>query len=208
MKLVTYRSAGGDTRIGVLADDLTTIIDLDRAHQARRGASYPAFADMLALIDGGTQALDVARNVVETTNGEGIEGACSDLAETTLLAPVPEPRQMRDCLAFEQHLIQAREQRYRKLAARAADPEAAWAKFEASGQLAAPDIWYRQPIYYKQNRFSVVGPETEIAWPRYRSARQCFRSNGRRRNSETSSASRPGARVRSWRRWRRPPSSP
>lgn len=30
-----------------------------------------------------------------------------------------------------------------------------------------PEVWYKQPIYYKANRFSFVGHETEAVWPRY-----------------------------------------
>ena len=30
-----------------------------------------------------------------------------------------------------------------------------------------PAVWYDQPIYYKANRFSVVGPEADVRWPSY-----------------------------------------
>jgi 2-keto-4-pentenoate hydratase/2-oxohepta-3-ene-1,7-dioic acid hydratase in catechol pathway len=30
-----------------------------------------------------------------------------------------------------------------------------------------PAVWYEQPIYYKANRFSVVGPDAEVRWPAY-----------------------------------------
>jgi 2-keto-4-pentenoate hydratase/2-oxohepta-3-ene-1,7-dioic acid hydratase in catechol pathway len=28
-------------------------------------------------------------------------------------------------------------------------------------------VWYEQPLYYKCNRFSVIGPEADIQWPSY-----------------------------------------
>jgi 2-keto-4-pentenoate hydratase/2-oxohepta-3-ene-1,7-dioic acid hydratase in catechol pathway len=30
-----------------------------------------------------------------------------------------------------------------------------------------PSVWYEQPIYYKANRFSVVGPDADVCWPAY-----------------------------------------
>src|SRR3546814_20712815 len=30
-----------------------------------------------------------------------------------------------------------------------------------------PPVWYRQPIYYKCNRLSVVGTGADIQWPSY-----------------------------------------
>jgi 2-keto-4-pentenoate hydratase/2-oxohepta-3-ene-1,7-dioic acid hydratase in catechol pathway len=28
-------------------------------------------------------------------------------------------------------------------------------------------VWYEQPIYYKANRFSVVGADADVRWPAY-----------------------------------------
>jgi len=52
-------------------------------------------------------------------------------------------------------------------AAQAPDPVAAMADMERTGKFAVPEVWYRQPIYYKCNRFAVCGPGTEVVWPRY-----------------------------------------
>ena len=30
-----------------------------------------------------------------------------------------------------------------------------------------PEVWYKQPIYYKTNRMSIVGHETDVEWPAY-----------------------------------------
>ena len=72
-----------------------------------------------------------------------------------LLAPVPEPRQMRDFLCFEKHLRQARANRYLFTGGERGDP----AKMEI------PKVWYEQPIYYKCNRFSVIGTGADVLWP-------------------------------------------
>jgi 2-keto-4-pentenoate hydratase/2-oxohepta-3-ene-1,7-dioic acid hydratase in catechol pathway len=167
MKLVTYRGANGAARIGSLLDDRGIVVDLARGDALLGGAAPDAFRDMLALIDGGPAALERAARVSATVTERGLDAATVALDAIRLLAPVPEPRQMRDCLCFEKHFIQARGQRYRKLAASAPDPAAALRKFEQDGVLSVPQVWYDQPIYYKQNRFSVVGPDTDILWPRY-----------------------------------------
>jgi len=167
MKLVTFTGTLPDARIGALAGNDDTIVDLASGYEALKSASNPAFGDMQALIESGPRTLDDARRVAETVMRDGISEAQLDLGSVSLLAPVPRPLQMRDCLAFEKHFVQARQARYRKLAAAAPDPDAAWHEFEESGVMSVPEIWYQQPLYYKQNRLSVVGPEAEVVWPRY-----------------------------------------
>lgn len=108
---------------------------------------------MLALIDGGPDALDRARSLAASPKSVVVP-----LAGQKLLAPVPEPRQMRDCLCFEKHIRQASAaMQMRAAPGTTVDPD----------KIAVPDVWYQQPIYYKGNRFSVVGPEADIQWPSY-----------------------------------------
>jgi 2-keto-4-pentenoate hydratase/2-oxohepta-3-ene-1,7-dioic acid hydratase in catechol pathway len=71
---------------------------------------------------------------------------------------VPEPRQMRDFLIFEQHIRQARATRNRLTAnGLPTDP----------AQIELPRVWYEEPIYYKCNRFSVVGTGVDVVMPGY-----------------------------------------
>jgi 2-keto-4-pentenoate hydratase/2-oxohepta-3-ene-1,7-dioic acid hydratase in catechol pathway len=165
MKLVTFLDAAGPARVGALVRP-DTIVDLARGDRLL-GGDGGAFRDMLALIDGGPAALDRARKIEAVCVARGLGEALVEAGAVRLLAPVPEPRQMRDCLSFEKHLVQARGQRFKKMAAQSPDPAAAWRRFEESGVMAIPKVWYEQPIYYKQNRFSVVGTETDVLWPRY-----------------------------------------
>lgn len=79
------------------------------------------------------------------------------LAGLRLLAPLPEPRQLRDCMVYEKHLKQASVQGQKLMGVE--NPEAT-----------IPPVWYRQPIYYKGNRFSVVGTGADIRWPAYAQA--------------------------------------
>ena len=144
MKLTTFETNGA-RHIGVLLADGTTIADFTASSPA------PHFRDMLALIDGGAAALDEARAILASPK------ATASLAAVKLLAPVPEPRQMRDFLCFEKHFRQARANMHLFGIESERDP----AKVEI------PPVWYEQPIYYKCNRFSVVGTGTDVIVPRY-----------------------------------------
>lgn len=146
MKLVTFE-ASGKRHIGALLADGNTIADF-----TAWAPSAPHFADMLALIDGGDAAMAEARALVASPKATTVA-----LSDVRLLAPVPEPRQMRDFLCFEQHLRQARANRYLFGGGDPVDP----------ATIELPQIWYDQPIYYKCNRFSVIGTGQDVLWPRY-----------------------------------------
>ncbi len=144
MKLVTFETQGA-RHIGALLPGEREAVDLTA------GDTAPYFRDMLALIDGGNAALDHARRLVQQPK------ARVDLAAVRLLAPVPEPRQMRDFIVFEQHIRNARAIMPTFRGGERLDP----AKVEI------PKVWYEQPIYYKCNRFSVIGTGADVLWPRY-----------------------------------------
>ena len=144
MKLLTYVAADGRDRVGALDATGQGIIDL--------GDLFP---DMLALIDGGADALVRARAAV------GAGRATRPLAGTRLRAPVPVPRQIRDGMAFEAHVRNAG-RTVAKMRAGVFAPV-----LLALGIPKVPAVWYQQPIYYKSNRFSVVGHETDVVWPSY-----------------------------------------
>lgn len=147
MKLVTFVASDGAPHIGALTDDLAGIVDFTRSDPS------PWFRDMLALIDGGPKAFDQARALRESAGAVVVPAR-----EQRLLAPVPEPRQMRDCLCFEKHLRQAR--------AALMSRDSPGAPVDPAS-ITLPEVWYKQPIYYKCNRFSVIGPDTDIVWPSY-----------------------------------------
>jgi len=144
MKLITFIQESAREKVGALLDDLKTIVDLS-----------DHFQSILEIIDGDDAALSTARDAVvkkeKTVSMDAIR----------LLAPVPRPRQMRDCMLFEKHLKQAGE-------------HIARSRFGVFGNLLVslgfpkiPQVWYDQPIYYKANRFSVIGPEQDVIWPSY-----------------------------------------
>lgn len=145
MKLVTFDLPDGARHIGAMLDG-QRLVDFTASSKSR------SLQNMLSLIDGGEAALDEARQWVRDP------GVVRELPNVTLAAPLPEPRQMRDFLCFEKHFRQARANRHWF---GAADSERDPAKVEI------PQVWYEEPIYYKCNRFSVVGTGTDIINPAY-----------------------------------------
>jgi 2-keto-4-pentenoate hydratase/2-oxohepta-3-ene-1,7-dioic acid hydratase in catechol pathway len=108
--------------------------------------------DMLDLLTNG----EVGRNAVdeamahlgsraddpELTGPEG-ERLTYDMHEIRLLAPLPRPNSIRDCLAFEEHVK------------------------NSLGSQGIPPAWYEIPIYYKGNPDTVAGPGDDVVWPSY-----------------------------------------
>ena len=146
MKLASF-TRGGHKSIGVVEPADGQILDLGKASEIVSGQRHPAFANMLALIDFAGPGLEAARKLA----AQWPAAASVPLDTVRLLAPLPEPRQMRDCLTFELHLRNAIAQSEKRTGVKRPFPE----------------VWYKQPIYYKSNRFSVAGPETDVVWPAY-----------------------------------------
>ena len=146
MKLATFDS-GGAPRLGAVIDGDRRMLDLGGAFRRRHGHREPALDSMLALIDAG----DAGRAVADALVADPPEEDVVAVAGTRLLAPLPEPRQIRDFLCFEEHLRNSFAQAERM----------------TGRTFSIPPVWYEQPIYYKANRFSVVGPDADIVWPHY-----------------------------------------
>ena len=162
MKLATFRSAGQEKIGAVHANDIK-VFDLAAA-AVRDGAAEPAFASMLALIDAGPRALDRARAIFDKHGKDATLSA--DVSAVDILAPVPEPRQMRDGMSFPLHILQA-PRGQQKLAARARGDMAELARIDAEPLGELPEVYRKQPIFYITNRFSVRGTNTTVKWPRY-----------------------------------------
>lgn len=146
MKLATFIAPDGAEHIGALLPGEQALADFTASDAA------PQFRDMLALIDGGAAALEAARRLLANPR---ITHALSALS---LMAPLPRPRRLRDCLCFEKHFRQSRANRYLfGIGTARLDP--------ATVEL--PKVWYERPIYYKGNHFSVVGSGAEVHWPAY-----------------------------------------
>ncbi|WFU13729.1 fumarylacetoacetate hydrolase family protein [Bradyrhizobium sp. CB3481] len=162
MKLATFKS-GGQEKIGLVHGGDTLLFDLAAA-ASRAGGANPAFASMLALIDAGEGALEQAAKLFDQHGKD--ESLSAPVSGAEILAPVPEPRQMRDGMSFPLHILQAPRGQL-KLAARARNDMAELARIEAEPLGELPEVYRRQPIYYITNRFSVRGTNTTVKWPRY-----------------------------------------
>lgn len=146
VKLVTFQVRNGRPRAGALLAG-GRILDLQAAHRRRYGKSSTRLASVLAVVEGGDDALSVATFLMKKPAKECVVSQ----SEARLLAPIPCPPQMRDFLCFEKHLVQA---------------------FEAVARLRGtpariPQIWYERPIFYHPNRFSVCGTQADVPWPAY-----------------------------------------
>lgn len=147
MKLATFKR-DGHTSLGVVDTARSQILDLAKASAvASNEAANPAFASMLALIDAGGSGLDQARALA----AEWPAAAAVPIDSVGLMSPIPEPRQMRDCLTFELHL--------RNAIAQSAKQTGVTRPF--------PEVWFKQPIYYKANRFATIGTGQNVEWPAY-----------------------------------------
>jgi 2-keto-4-pentenoate hydratase/2-oxohepta-3-ene-1,7-dioic acid hydratase in catechol pathway len=162
VKLATLRS-GGREKIGLVHDNDSRLFDLAAAAD-REGKSNPAFASMLSLIDAGSPALDQARKLFDKSGKD--ESLSENVAAAEILAPIPEPRQMRDGMSFPLHILQAPRGQL-KLSARAKNDMAELARIDAEPLGDLPEVYRKQPIYYITNRFSVRGTNTTVKWPRY-----------------------------------------
>jgi 2-keto-4-pentenoate hydratase/2-oxohepta-3-ene-1,7-dioic acid hydratase in catechol pathway len=85
----------------------------------------------------------------------------------TLLAPLPRPASIRDCMSFETHVINSTRAlglgpyaKVDRLAERFLGR-----RFSIAHRSSA--TFYKQPPYYKSNPRSVVGPEAEVRIPAY-----------------------------------------
>lgn len=162
MKLATYR-ANGEARVGAIDALGARAFDLSAAAR-RAGADATLFASMLALIDADDAGLDVARALLETRGAES--DLWTPLADVTLLAPLPEPRQMRDGMSFATHIRQSARGGRAVQAMKTGGVEAFRAAMAAPlGDL--PAVYRQIPITYITNRQTVVGPGATVRWPRY-----------------------------------------
>jgi len=140
MKLATFERVTGEAAVGAVDTARDEILDLD--------AAGCAIASMQALIEAGEPGLQRVRDAA----ADWPRAAARALAGTRLLAPLPRPESIRDCLVFERHLYNAMK---------------AWEQLANRPATDIPKVWYERPTWYKGNRFSVVGPDTDVLWPPY-----------------------------------------
>ncbi|MCL6445124.1 MAG: fumarylacetoacetate hydrolase family protein [Alicyclobacillus sp.] len=158
MKLVRFSiptQLGIMTRIGAWVD--AGIVNLSQAymqyliceehvfHDNAEAIADSVFREMRDFVGLGKWGLQQAQVAVEfALRNTSMEGLIFALSDVRLLAPI-RPRVLRDCLAFEEHLKNARKQRAAEIA----------------------PAWYEMPVYYKGNPLTIVGPDEDVRWPTY-----------------------------------------
>ena len=156
MRLVTFRM-NSELRIGALVENDSLIFDF-------KTASNGAFVgSMQSMIEGGAEALEEARRLLKQKRTTDLV----DIAKCQLLAPLPTPVQIRDCLCFPGHIEGAQRVTGERMIAAAEDPDAKRAELEAAGFFEVSPKFYDFPLYYITNRFAVHGPDTDVVWPTY-----------------------------------------
>ncbi len=143
MRLGTVHFDGQDRLVADMGAG--KMLDLKSAAKLA-GGDASDFADMLAIIGGGPDALAQAQALLDQPN----EGATLSEEDVAFRAPLM-PVQYRDCLVFETHLKNSFAQ----------------AEKMTGRPFAIPPVWYDQPIYYKGNRMSFIGHQQDVIWPEY-----------------------------------------
>jgi 2-keto-4-pentenoate hydratase/2-oxohepta-3-ene-1,7-dioic acid hydratase in catechol pathway len=162
MRLVTFVRSDGVTALGALTADRQHIVDLQAA-AIRQGGAQPCLTSMLSLVQSGAAGLGTAREIA--TRAESADTL--PLAGTKLLAPLPVPESVRCFSAFEEHVRRSAQVMLKRIASQSPDPAKAEKELLAGGKFEVPKLFYERPLYYKGNRFSVVGTEAQITWPSY-----------------------------------------
>lgn len=154
MKFVTYLDGEDGPKLGALVEGLGSILDLQGAYRRLTGNSLPAFSSLQALIEAGEEGLSAARAVLAEPDERDMSPAGRP---GQLLAPLPQPQQIRDCLCFEAHLIGAADSGAKALGMSEAEAEERKRVMLANMRA--------RPYWYKANRFSVSGHDSIVTWP-------------------------------------------
>lgn len=158
MRLVTFCNGDAQPRIGVLINDDLAVVDLQGAAQCKQGAPHSGLVTMQALIEGGEQTLQLARELCHHPPSSVIVPT----DQVMLMAPLPLPQQIRSFSVFEQHGRQSLVGMQRLIAKLSCKEQKPPYRPE---DVCVPDSWYQRPVYYKGNRFSVTGHGADIVWP-------------------------------------------
>lgn len=163
MRLITYRGEGVE-KIGAWIEGDKFIVDLKKSATLLAKTDVD-FQSMQSLIEGGSQCWELANWLIEQRPDEAV----CQTEEVTLLAPIPRPIQLRDCLTFPEHLVNSKITYAESEIAKAEDPVSKRLELEQAGMFELAPSFYEYPVYYISNALSVHGPETEVNWPAYSS---------------------------------------
>jgi 2-keto-4-pentenoate hydratase/2-oxohepta-3-ene-1,7-dioic acid hydratase in catechol pathway len=143
---------GPVARLVLIEPERGRLIDLalaERARLLRSGAGDEAARRIAAALFPPSMAAAIAAGPLFTEAAARAASVAADagvlpLERARWLPPLDPPR-MRDCMAFEGHIL---------------------ASYEALGAEVPPQI-YELPIYYKGNPGTLIGHDAEVPWPAY-----------------------------------------
>jgi len=167
LKLATVIGSDGNPQLGALIANDTAIALLQAGTIALEGIPNPYFNSMLSLLRGGPEARYSALMMQDLVSSQKPNDTIIPVKLATFLSPLPVPESIRDAMAFEDHIINA---------TRAVSPgplgkidEKVERYFGRKLSLAYQlnRAWYKRPVYYKSNRFSVIGHGADVRIPAY-----------------------------------------
>ena len=162
MRLITCEHEG-KVVLGSWIEEDRRLVNLKAAAERRASSQAPPFVSMLALIEAGEQAWDLARDLTALRPDEAV----IETSNVRLLAPIPVPPQVRDFLCFEGHMIAGMKGMAAIAARRGPDAEERLREIAARREWPIPPVWYHKPVYYAANHLSISGPFEEIRRPEY-----------------------------------------
>ena len=169
MRLCTF-SIDGRIELCALADADTRLVRLQAAAVERTGQADPQLADMLAFLGAGEAGRESGQVAFDFALDAQPEGVVRSVTDTGVhqLAPLPRPESIREFMTFEQHVINCA-RKFGMKPWRARLDEWVESVFGRRHTRAYKDSlpWYERPVYYKGNRFAVVGHGAEVQIPRY-----------------------------------------
>lgn len=171
MKLLTFLvpseiAKAHHQHIGVLTH-ANVIVDLQTSMEAMMEKPSQHFQSMLAFLEGGGEALKLAEQVCAYALSQNITPALYPLSTISLLAPLPRPLSLRDCVSFEKHMIQVTHPLARRKSRSLKALDQMIRYIRGCPLFCAPAIWYQNPLYYKGNPLNIIGPNATVCWPGY-----------------------------------------
>jgi len=157
VKLATFIRNGAGPVVGTVDVQHNRVLDLQACHRARQDRDHPDLVNMLALIHSGQRGLETIADLTGRFDSQD-SAVSASLADVRLLAPIPEPSQVRDFSTFQRHL--------RDAPAALARLNARLAGKAVEGSSSIPKIYLEQPIFYFSNRLNVIGTDADVPWPR------------------------------------------
>lgn len=142
------------------------IVDVGRAWADLRREPVPSpLLSMLTFLESGDEGLQLLDKFAAELMQRGVEPYL--LNNPRLLAPLPRPKSIRDCMAFPEHLLQSTRGGATLLYPAVGKFDHFLTRIFGRGFLSVPGQYYKMPVYYKGNPASVIGPDETILWPSY-----------------------------------------